>query len=77
MAKKGLQRPRFNAICPQEAAKKFWRFIMAGGVSGAVADAIANYKAAAEEAQIKSLNVATEVTKINGDKNAITKISPG
>ncbi len=50
---------------------------MASGVSGAVADAIASYKAAAEEAQIKSLNVATEVTKINGDKNAITKISPG
>jgi hypothetical protein len=45
--------------------------------TGAVASAIADYKAAAEEAQIKSLQVATEVTKINGDKNAISKISPG
>ncbi|MGL4727465.1 MAG: hypothetical protein ACRCWO_01800 [Bosea sp. (in: a-proteobacteria)] len=50
---------------------------MSGGVGGAVGAAIAEYKAAAEEAQIKSLAVATEVTKINGDKNAITKISPG
>jgi hypothetical protein len=45
--------------------------------SGAVATAIADYKAAAEEAQVKSLQVATQVTEINGDKNAITKISPG
>ncbi|MGL4727466.1 MAG: hypothetical protein ACRCWO_01805 [Bosea sp. (in: a-proteobacteria)] len=50
---------------------------MSGGVSGAVGEAIASYKAAAEDAQIKSLNVATQVTEINGDKNAITKISPG
>jgi hypothetical protein len=50
---------------------------MASSIGGAVGEAIAAYKAAAEEAQIKSLSVATEVTRINGDKNAITKISPG
>jgi hypothetical protein len=45
--------------------------------TGAVGTAISDYKAAAEEAQIKSLSVATDVTEINGDKNAVSKISPG
>jgi hypothetical protein len=65
----------FYHLCHQRLSLE--EFIMSGSVGGAVGAAIADYKAAAEEAQIKSLAVATEVTKINGDKNAITKISPG
>jgi hypothetical protein len=44
--------------------------------SGAVAGAIADYKAAAEQAAVQSLGVATEVTEINGVNGAIKKISP-
>jgi hypothetical protein len=42
-----------------------------------VDSAISAYKAAADEAAAKSLKVATEVTKINGETGAIKKISPG
>lgn len=43
------------------------------GVQGAIAD----FKAAQDEATQKSLQVATEITKINGEANATKKISPG
>ena len=43
------------------------------GVSGAIAE----FKAAQDEATAKSLKVATEITKINGEANAIKKIGPG
>ena len=44
--------------------------------SGAVASAIADYKAAAEQAAVQSLGVAKDVTEINGINGAIKKISP-
>lgn len=46
------------------------------GMSSGVSSAIASFKAAQDEATAKSLKVATEVTKINGEANAIKKISP-
>jgi hypothetical protein len=50
--------------------------IMATGTSGTVAGAIADYKAAADAAAVQSLDVAKQVTEINGVNNAIKKISP-
>lgn len=48
---------------------------MATSTSG-VDGAIASFKAAQDEATVKSLKVATEITKINGEANAIKKIGP-
>lgn len=48
-----------------------------GSSSGGVDGAIASFKAAQDEATAKSLKVATDITKINGEANAIKKISPG
>ncbi|MGG7518147.1 hypothetical protein ACQ3G6_09710 [Allorhizobium undicola] len=42
-----------------------------------VSSAISQFKAAQNEATAQSLQVATEMTKINGVANAIKKISPG
>jgi hypothetical protein len=39
-------------------------------------DAIGKFKAAADEAAIQSLTVATDITRINGIDNAIKKINP-
>lgn len=49
----------------------------ASGSSGGIDGAIASFKAAQDEATAKSLKVATDITKINGEANAIKKISPG
>ncbi|MGY5810014.1 hypothetical protein ACXHXG_20155 [Rhizobium sp. LEGMi198b] len=42
-----------------------------------VSSAISAFKSAQNEATAQSLQVATEITKINGVANAIKKIGPG
>ena len=48
-----------------------------GSPGGNVDEAIAKFQKAQEDATAKSLKVSTQMTEINGNANAIKKISPG
>ncbi|MBP2236271.1 hypothetical protein J2Z31_002785 [Sinorhizobium kostiense] len=45
-------------------------------LEGGISSAISSFKAAQNEATAQSLQVATEITKINGVANATKKIGP-
>jgi hypothetical protein len=48
----------------------------AGGNSPAMDAAIERFKGVQEEATMKKLNIACDITEINGEANAIKAISP-